>query len=241
MPWAVKQARRLLHSAVNGHRLIENDEAVIVGFSGGTDSLCLLSLLASYSARHRKNWQIHPVHIDPGFPGWDSSRVERLCRRLELPCTVIRLNIPARLDSSRLNPCHVCSRERRRTLFQTAARLKARRVAFAHHMDDVNETLLMNLLYTSSLAAILPRQPLFNGKLDIIRPLYYLDRPLISACLRQQHLRPVKLRCPHEHTSARVRLRRFLQRLYRQDHRIRTNLFWGIHNPKPEYLPARRD
>ncbi|MEO0085409.1 MAG: ATP-binding protein [candidate division WOR-3 bacterium] len=240
MPWAVKQACRLLHSAVNKYRLIEDGETVIVGFSGGADSLCLLSLLALYSARFRKNWHIHAVHIDPGFPGWDSSRIERLCSRLNLPCIIIRLDIPAAMQSSQLNPCHVCSRERRKALFQTAARLKSRRVAFAHHMEDVNETLLMNLFYTSSLAAILPRQPLFKGKLDVIRPLYYFDQPLIRACLRQQHLRPIRLHCPHERSSARVHIRRFLERLYRQDRRIRTNIFWGIHNPKPEYLPVRR-
>lgn len=240
MPWAVKQACRLLHSAVCKYRLIDDGETVVVGLSGGADSLCLLQLLNFYSARYRKDWQVAAVHVDPGFPGWDSSRIERLCGRLKLPCTIVRLNIPARVRSSRLNPCHVCSRERRRALFETATRLKARRVALAHHLEDVNETFLMNLVYTSSLAAILPRQPLFKGTLDIIRPLYYFDQPLIRACLRQRRLRPVRLRCPHEADSARMRLRRFLERLYRHDRRIRTNIFWGIHNLKPEYLPTRQ-
>uniref|UniRef100_A0A7C4CCK5 tRNA 2-thiocytidine biosynthesis protein TtcA n=1 Tax=candidate division WOR-3 bacterium TaxID=2052148 RepID=A0A7C4CCK5_UNCW3 len=239
MSRAVKQACRLLHSAIEKHRLIEDGETVIVGFSGGADSLCLLHLLAHYSSHNRKNWHIVAVHVDPGFPEWNSTRIERLCRSLELSCTVIKLDIPGRTKTSTLNPCHVCSRERRKALFETAARLGARRIALAHHMEDVNETLLMNLLYTASLAAILPCQSLFKGRLDIIRPLYYFDKPLIRACLRQQRLRPVRLRCPHERTSARVRLRRFLERLYRQNRRIRTNLFWGLHNPKPDYLPTR--
>ena len=95
----------------------------------------------------------------------------------------------------------------------------------------------MNLLYTSSARTILPAQPLFKGRLTIVRPLYYVDRELVLRYLKGADIRVVRNRCPHERSSSRGTVRRFLRRLYGEDPRIRTNLFSGLHNIKPEYLP----
>ncbi len=208
--------------------------------SGGADSLCLLHALNDYNRRSRKGWDIVPVHIDPGFPGWASDRVARACARIGLECRVVRIDVPARLRATKTDSCFFCARERRKTLFRTAHRLGTRKVALAHHMDDVNETFLMNLLMGSSSSAFVPRQELFKGEIVIIRPLYYLEKPRITAWLRELRIRPVRNRCPFERSGTRRKFRRFLERLYRDDHRIRTNIFWGIHNIKPAYLPRTR-
>jgi tRNA 2-thiocytidine biosynthesis protein TtcA len=98
----------------------------------------------------------------------------------------------------------------------------------------------MNLLYTSSARTILPVQPLFGGRLIIVRPLYYVDKDLVRRLLRSAGIRAVRNRCPHERLSSRGTVRRFLRRLYAADPRIRSNLFAGLHNLKPEYLPRPR-
>jgi len=134
--------------------------------------------------------------------------------------------------------CYACARERRKALFSFCAKAGSRKLALAHNLDDVNETFLMNLLYTSSARTILPAQPLFDGKLVIVRPLYYVDKALDRRYLKDAGLRPVRNACPHEYSSSRRVVRRFLERLYAGDQRIRTNLFAGLHNLKPEYLPA---
>ena len=71
----------------------------------------------------------------------------------------------------------------------------------------------------------------------IARPLYYADKTLIRRYLKDAGIRPVRNACPHEHKSSRRTIRRLLERLYARDPRIRTNLFAGLHNLKPEYLP----
>jgi len=108
-------------------------------------------------------------------------------------------------------------------------------------MDDVNETFLLNLLFTASGAAIVPHQEFFRGKLVLVRPLYYVDKPLIRRYIAARGVRPVRNRCPAERSSTRMQVRRILERLYRAHPRTRTNLFRGIHNLKPEYLPGRAD
>lgn len=210
----------------------------MVGVSGGPDSLCLLHALKERNERRRLGWQLLPVHVNPGFPGWNADRVASACRRLGFDCRVVRLDIPARLAATGKDPCFFCSRDRRKALFETAAELGARKVALGHHLEDVNETYLLNLLMASTSAAILPRQELFRGEITIIRPLYYLEKPMVRDYLRHYRVRAARNRCPYEQKGARLMLRRFLERLYRRDRRVRTNIFWGIHNLKPQYLPV---
>ncbi|MBM3316037.1 hypothetical protein FJY71_09450 [candidate division WOR-3 bacterium] len=97
----------------------------------------------------------------------------------------------------------------------------------------------MNLLCTSSGATLLTSQSLFKGALSVIRPLYYLDKKLIRACLRQAGLLPVRNHCPHSRDSTRLQLRRLLAHFEKRHPRAATNIFWGIHNLKPDYLPRR--
>lgn len=198
--------------------------------SGGADSLCLLHLLLDHTRRYRRDWQVFPVHVDPGFAGWNADRVRRACARSGAECTVVRVAV-GKPD------CHTCASARRRALFEHARSLGARKLALGHHLEDINETFLLNLVFTSSGAAILPEQPLFDGALTIIRPLYRITKDDIRYYLRRFGIRAVRNPCPGAAKGARLLVRRFLARLYRDDPRTRTNFFAGIHNLKPEYLP----
>ena len=237
MAWTARRTRHQVKVCIDRFQLIEKGGKAVVGVSGGPDSLCLLHLLADLNRRLRRNWQLHAVHVDPGFETWDSSRVVRACERIGVPCIAKKLDVPARLKQTGNDECFFCARERRKTLFLTAHELGTDRVCLGHHMDDVNETYLMNLMMASSGATFVPRQELFKGEIVICRPLYYLEKPMITDYLKEVRVRPRRNRCPYEKTGTRLRVRRFLDRLYRKDRRVRTNIFWGIHNLKPHYLP----
>jgi tRNA 2-thiocytidine biosynthesis protein TtcA len=253
MAWPQKTCPQLFRRCVEHYRLLEDGENVVVGVSGGADSVCLLHLLHEHNLRSGKGWTIHPVHVDPGFPGWNSGRVVRACARIGLPCRVVRTALRRGMtessdDSARVpgtpdrrSFCFLCARARRKALFTVAAELNCRKLALAHNMDDVNETFLLNLLFASSGAAIIPRQAFFEGKLVVIRPLYYVDKNLVRRYLAAHGLRPARNRCPFDRSSTRMQVRRILERFYSQHPRTRTNLFWGIHNLKPEYLPSTVD
>jgi tRNA(Ile)-lysidine synthase TilS/MesJ len=233
------RSERLLRAALTPNQLIEENEKVAVGLSGGADSLCLLLTLWEYNRRYRKNWQIYPIHINPGFPGWKTDRIEAICQRFGLTCTVKTVDVPAKLRATKTDSCFFCAHERRKALFSSAAQLGCQKVALGHHLEDVNETFLMNLFFTSSARTILPRQSLFSGTLIVIRPLYYFTEELIRTRLKVAAIRPVRNPCPYGKKSKRLLIRRFLARLEHTDHRIKTNIFWGIHNLKPEYLPQK--
>lgn len=234
------RSERLLRAALTPNQLIDENEKVAVGLSGGADSLCLLLTLWEYNRRHQKNWQIYPIHINPGFAGWKTERIEAICQRFGLTCTVKAVNVPAKLQATKTDSCFFCAHERRKALFSSAVELGCHKVALGHHLEDVNETFLLNLFFTSSARTILPRQPLFSGKLVVIRPLYYFTEELIRTRIKAAALRPVRNRCPYGTKSKRMLIRRILNRLARTDPRINTNIFWGIHNLKPEYLPGQK-
>jgi len=227
----------LVHKAIGSNRLIPDGEKIVVGVSGGSDSLCLLHLLETLNRTGRRGWDLHAVHVDPGFVRWNSARVARACRAIGVECEVLRTDVPSCVKRTGQDSCYACSRERRKALFSFCNRTGSRKLALAHNLDDVNETFLMNLLYTSSARTILPAQPLFDGRLVIVRPLYYVDKALVRRYLKHADLRPIRNACPYERSSSRRVVRRFLERLYAGDRRIRTNLFAGLHNLKPEYLP----
>lgn len=240
MGWAYKRAEHIVRVTIDRDRLLERGDTILIGVSGGADSLCLVHLLTKLNARARREWVLHALHIDPGFPGTSPDRIAHACQQAGLSCEVRRIDVSAACDRSRENPCYVCSRQRRRALFEAAAELGARKVALGHHLEDVNETFLMNLLCTASGSTILPSQSLFRGVVTVIRPLYYLDEQLIRACLRQARIRPAQQSCPHARSSTRAVLRRTLAQLGQRIPNTATNLFWGIHNLKLEYLPRRR-
>jgi len=237
----MKPAERLLRAALIPNQLMEKGERVVIGLSGGADSLCLLYTLWDYNRRQHQNWQIFPVHIHPGFPDWQTARVEKTCAQLGLACLVKKIDVLRKLKETKTDSCFFCARERRKALFMTAAELNCAKVALGHHLEDVNETFLLNLLFASSASTILPRQVLFNGALTVIRPLYYFTEEMIKTRLRNAGLRPIYNPCPYQKKGSRMLLRRFLTRLARTDPRIKTNLFWGIHNLKIQYLPEKRE
>jgi tRNA 2-thiocytidine biosynthesis protein TtcA len=238
--WITRRVTRLAHKAIGTNRLITDGEKIVVGVSGGVDSLCLLHLLESLNRKGRRGWDLQAVHVDPGFEGWNSARVAKACRTIGVRYEVLRTDVPLSVVRNGEGSCYTCSRERRKTLFSFCSDVGSRKLALAHNLDDVNETFLLNLLYTSSARTILPSQPLFDGRLVIIRPLYYVDKAMVRRYLKDAGIRPVRNACPHESSSSRRIVRRFLERLYAQDQRLRTNLFAGLHNLKPEYLPPRK-
>jgi len=232
-----RQPLKQLHSTIRRYHLLEPGEPVMVAVSGGADSLCLLRILADYNQRQHAGWRLLAVHVDPGFPDWPAKRIERQFQRLGVEYEIVRADVPERIKHFGENPCYVCSRERRKQLFELARRRGIRKIALAHHLEDVNETYLLNLLYSASARTFVPRQEFFGGKVEFIRPLYEFDKPAIMKYLRSRGLKVVRTPCPYAVHGRREEVRRFLNRLYQRYPRIRQNLFTGIHNIKAEYLP----
>jgi tRNA 2-thiocytidine biosynthesis protein TtcA len=223
--------------AVEDYRLLEEGEKVLIAVSGGADSIALLHLFDHFNRKRKKNWQLLAVHINPNFPNWKTKPVEKLFKSTGLPYLIEDIRVTSKLKDIKLNPCFVCSRQRRKRLFEIAHQQGIQKIALAHHLEDVVETFLLNLFYASQTATLIPKQKLFQGKLDIIRPLYFFDKELINNYLKLNGLKPINNKCPYARFSEREKIRGMLKKFYALNQRIKTNIFWGIKNIKTQYLP----
>lgn len=217
--------------------MIEKHARVLVGISGGIDSLVLLHLLREYCGRYHTGWQITAVHIDHCFPGHDSRQLEDHFTRIGTPYRIVRADIYRRIEQT-ADRCFVCARERHRRLIELAEESSIFHIALAHHQDDAAETLLLNILYAGRMSTLVPRQPLLQGRFCFVRPLYYLSKKEITAIARACGLKPLAAACPYHQDSRREKIRALLAELSRQNPDIHANIFRSLFNVRREYLPS---
>ena len=175
----------------------------MVGVSGGIDSLVLLFLLQEYNAKYRQQWDIKACHIDAGYPGWNSTILERRLAAHNIETIIVKANFYKRIQKVQ-DKCFFCSRERRKKLMDIAEGLDVFNIALAHHQEDAVETLLLNMLYTGRMGTLLPRQPIVRGRFTFVRPLYYLDKKTIRVIAKAFALESLGRSCPFYQACVRI-------------------------------------
>jgi tRNA 2-thiocytidine biosynthesis protein TtcA len=238
MSHVAKEMKSLLGKALHSRDMIQNGDHVMVAVSGGMDSLSLLWLLRERLARVPIQYRITAVHVDPGFGAHSADRMEEFFSAHGFESRVVRGDFGplAHGPENRENPCFLCSRIRRKVLFETARELGCNKIAFGHHKDDVIETFFLNIFYGASVSTMNPVQGFFGGKLFVIRPFFMIDSDLIRRYFRSMGWQAVDLGCPTAGSSKREEIKTILNQLYRGNRKIKGNIFHALHNVKPEYL-----
>jgi len=227
--------------AVHRYGLIQDGDRILVGVSGGKDSLTLLHLLQERRKRVPIDYELIPVHIDLGF---DSKRAEILKNFFEtqgLNYHIEFTDIGRRANSpeNRENPCFLCSWERRKSIFHLAHRLKCNKVALGHHKDDIIETLLLNIFYSGEISTMLPVQSLFKGKITLIRPLALVEEKKIERFAREMGLPFGPSGCPSSGKTKRKEVKELIEALERKNRKVRGNIFRSLSNVKLDYMLCR--
>lgn len=233
-----KRVRRLVGKAICDFGLIQDGDRILVGLSGGKDSLVLLKVLAERLKVVPIRYDLQAVTVDLGFGGLDLGRLREFVSELGCDLVVKRTDIGPRSHRPENPevPCFLCSRMRRKVLFQTAAELGCNKLALGHTKDDIIVTFFMNVLYSGEISTMVPRQELFGGRLTIIRPLALLDEEKAAAFARQHCLPVMDEGCPTRGKTKRAEVKAWLQELLRRDRRIKGNIFHALGNVKREYL-----
>lgn len=230
---------RTIGKAIHDYEMIREGDRILVGLSGGGDSLSLLWMLIDRKRRVRVPYEVFAVHLDLGFGGEPAGPVlQAFCRALGVPLRVEQTDFGRRGHSpeNRENPCFLCARLRRRRLFEIADELGCGTLALGHTQDDVIETLFINMFYAGEISTMRPAQSLFEGRFTLIRPLAYAGKGLVERFVREQRLPVVENPCPTSRTSRRQMVSRLLNGLYRDNPKIRGNIFRALRHVRPEYL-----
>ena len=223
-PWT-KLGRKLesmCRKALYEFDLLKDVKKVAVALSGGKDSLSLLYLLKAISGRGFPEFDLYAVHVGGAFScgaGVSEGFLRGICQELDIEF----LTCEAKQEREKLE-CYSCSRERRTLIFEAAKSVGATTVAFGHHRDDSVQTLLMNLLHKGEFAAMLPKVPMHDYGVTIIRPLIFAAEEEIVEFAKMYGFTRVVCQCPVGQDSMRKRSRDLIAELEREFPHARENL-----------------
>lgn len=233
-----KSLNRAVGKAIHDYDMIQDGDRILVGLSGGADSLALAWMLAERRGRILVPYELRAVYIDPGFGSGAGDALKQFCDRLEilLQIETTDYGILGHSPANRENPCFLCARLRRKRLFEIAAELECNKLALGHNKDDVIETLFLNMCYAGEISTMRPAQVLFDGRFTVIRPLAYAEKNLVRRFAQRYHLPVVENPCPSATRSQRAEVKFLLGELYRRNRKIKGNIFRAMRHVRPEYL-----
>ena len=199
MASVASKLRKNFSECVIDHKMIENGDHILLGLSGGKDSLALLRLLSNMRKKSPIRFEISAVTVDGGLLGLDASELDRQCKELGVPFYLEKTPI-FQIVSEKKDPgstfCSMCAKLRRGTLYSLADRYKASKIALGHHFDDALETLLMNLFFSGRSAALPPVLHSHSGHVPIIRPMLYCLEEDIITLSKEEQFKTVGCACP---------------------------------------------
>lgn len=224
--------------ALHRYEMISDGDRIVVGVSGGADSLSLMWMLTERQSRIPINYELFAVYIDPGFEESFAQALKLYCEVLGFPLRVeyTDCGVLGHSSANRENPCFLCSRLRRKRLFEVADELDCQKLALGHNKDDVIETFFMNVCYAGEISTMLPSQTFFQQKFTLIRPLAFAGEDLIRKFAKDQQFPHFENTCPTAKTSKRQEIKSLLKQLYRSNKKIKGNIFRAMSHVRPEYL-----
>ena len=218
----------------------ENDK-VLIGVSGGKDSMVLLKALAQYKHFKCVNFEIIPVVLDLGFPGFDPKEMEEFTASLGLKLIVhdskeVFQILKIQQKEAKNLPCSICSRMKKAAINKVAKELGCSKVAFAHHGDDAIETLFMNEIFGGRVASFQPKMHLDRADIEFIRPLILCHEDQIIRAQKEENIPAFPSHCPNDGKTMRAEMKSLLKDLYKKYPSAKDNFFLMMENHEKEQL-----
>ena len=232
----------LMRRCIDDYNMVRDGDRIAVGVSGGKDSLVLLQLLAGLRSYLGKDFSLVAVTIDMGL-GMDYSGVAELCRRLDVPYTIIDTEIAPIIFDYRKekNPCSMCAKMRRGALNQAILDLGCNKLALGHHYDDAVETFMMNLIYEGRIGCFQPVTDLDRTGIIQIRPMLYIHEKTVDNFASRMALPVVENRCPVDKTTKREEIKQLIFSLSATYPDLKERIFGAMQRyPLPEWEPQGR-
>ena len=199
--------------------MLDNDMPVMVGLSGGKDSITLLYILHEFKRISKYKYPLAAAHIDLGFNPEYPQILEDYCKSLGVPFFYEKTEIGKIIFEARKeeNPCSLCAKMRRGALNKLAANNGYHKIALGHHMDDVVETLLLKIFYEGNIGCFNPVTYLDRSDITVIRPFVFAQEELVDAVRKNKNLPVIKNLCPADGNTKRQEIKEMLKLLTASD------------------------
>ncbi|MDR1376542.1 MAG: tRNA 2-thiocytidine biosynthesis protein TtcA, partial [Synergistaceae bacterium] len=201
--------RRKIGRAMGDFAMIEEGDKIVVGLSGGKDSLVLLHTLSEFRRRSRAHFELAACTV--ALTGMDVSRLEDYCRARDVPYVVLRHSIAEIIESrDERSPCSFCANLRRGILNSRAREDGFNKLALGHNLDDAVETFFMNLFRGGRIRSFQPKFLQDRTGIEVIRPLIYAGETSILDEARRLELPILLGACPYAGKTERQRTKEML-------------------------------
>ena len=232
-PWVMRFVKQT-GKTINTYAMVRENDSILLSVSGGKDSLAMALALSV-----RRKWMPVTYEIKALMINWIEHPIPEEYRE-KLANYFKALDIDFRIVDERQYPdsfkgefnCYLCSRNRRRIMFEYCQNQGISLVAMGHHLDDLVETTMMNICFRANFATMLPVQPFFDGKIHIVRPMIQVHESVIKRMAEQYDFPVIKPVCPYDQSNVRAKLKPIVSELSHIDKLAREHVF-NAHSFEP--------
>ena len=236
---AIRTVLACIRKADQRYNLINHGDKILIGLSGGKDSVALTYALSLYQKFSHTDFVIQPVMLDLGFPGFNPYEMNKFCESLGLKLMVVdntevyRILQIQQKDHEHL-PCSICSRMKKASMNKVAKEIGFNKVSFAHHADDAIETYMMNTLFGGRIASFAPKMHLERADITFIRPLINVRESDIIKLVKEENLPVMASGCPANMHTRREDMKNLLKEIYHSYPVAKDNLLTMLSNYEKE-------
>lgn len=224
-----------MRKAIEDYNMIEYGDKIAICLSGGKDSITLLHSFKALQRFYPKKFDIIAISINPGFEFFDTTLLQKMCDKLEIPLFIENSHAQEIVFDIRKekNPCSLCANLRRGVINSVAVREGCNKIALGHNQDDVLETFLLNLLYAGNIGTFSPVSYMDRSGITLIRPLIYTPEKETKRFVKKNNLTVMPKVCPMDGTSKRESMKNMIFTIQKDIPMVRANLFGAIQRNLP--------
>lgn len=226
----------LIDKACFDYSLVEPGDRILIGASGGKDSTALVEYFANRSKRPDCNFEYMALNIKSDFAPAFPQGILDLFSQWNANFKSIDVNILERVKPGEKMSCYWCSTQRRSELLKYALDNGYNKIALGHHMDDILETFLMNMLEKGNLSTMIPKMPYEKWPVSIIRPLAYVSEKRIIQHAKDTGYFGFTCTCNYQENSTRKLARKRVELLTEGDEKAKERMFAALKNVQTDYL-----
>ena len=233
----LQQVLSQVRRAADDYEMIQDGDKIAVGISGGKDSLTLLYALSALRRFYPHPFELHAVTVDLGFENLNLGKIEALCKELDVPYTIVPTQIASIVFDQRKekNPCALCAKMRKGALNEAIRGAGCNKIAYAHHKDDVVETLMLSLIYEGRFHTFAPVTFLDRMNLTVIRPLVYMKEADVIGFVHKHDVPVVKSPCPADGHTRREYVKQLLRQLNLENPGVKDRMFTTVQSGLAEW------
>lgn len=242
----LQQLLSFTRKAVDEYQMIEEGDRIAVGISGGKDSLTMLYALHGLQRFYPKHFELEAITVSLGYSDFNLEPIRELCKELGVSYTVIDTEIARIIFDERKesNPCSLCAKMRKGAFNDAAKKMGCNKVAYAHHKDDIVETMLLSLIFEGRFHSFSPRTYLDRMDMTVIRPLMYVLEADVIGFKNKYHLPVAKSPCPIDGYTKREYAKNLIRQLNAENPGVKERMFTAVLNGNipgwPQRIPHTR-